>query len=128
LGLNAKADAIEVEKIGVNIKRYPKDDGSWSFPQRIDMNGPFFRITSLKTSEIARKIRDADIPAKQSFFAGSYICNALFYGVLGYVKEQNLNTSVGFIHVPLLDSQDSAGMPLESMVEAVKIAVQECLV
>ncbi len=73
------------------------------------MNGPFLRITSLKTSEIARKIRDADIPAKQSFFAGSYICNALFYGVLGYAKEQNLNTSIGFIHVPLLDSQDPIG-------------------
>ena len=128
LGLNAKAEVIEVEKIGVNIKRYPKEDGSWSFPQRIDMNGPFLRITSLKTSEIARKIRDADIPAKQSFFAGSYICNALFYGVLGYAKEQNLNISIGFIHVPLLDSQDPTGMPLESMVEAVKIAVQECLV
>src|SRR5512136_1494397 len=26
LGLNAKATLIEVEKIGVNIKRYPKED------------------------------------------------------------------------------------------------------
>ena len=127
LGLNAKAKVIEVEKIGVNIKRYPKDDGSWSFPQRIDTQGPFLRITSLNTHDIARKIRDADIPSKQSFFAGSYICNALFYGVLGYAKDQNLNTSIGFIHVPLLDSQDPEGMPLGMMVDAVKIAIQESL-
>jgi len=128
LGLNAKAKVIEVEKIGVNIKRYPKDDGSWSFPRRIDTQGPFLRITSLNTHDIARKIRDADIPAKQSFFAGSYICNALFYGVLGYAKDQNLTTSIGFIHVPLLDSQDPDGMPLGMMVDAVKIAIQESLV
>ena len=128
LGLNAKTEVIEVEKIGVNIKRYPKDDGSWSFPQRIDTNGPFLRISPLKANDIVRKIRDADIPAKQSFFAGSYICNALFYGVLGYVKEQNLNTLIGFIHVPLLDSQDPEGMALEAMVDAVKIAIQDCLV
>jgi pyroglutamyl-peptidase len=128
LGLNAKAEGIEVEKIGVNLKRYPKDDGSWSFPQRIDTKGPFLRITSLKTTEIMRKIRDAEIPAKQSFFAGSYICNALFYGLLGYAKDQNLTISIGFIHVPLLDSQDPEGMPLETMVSAVKIAIQESLV
>jgi pyroglutamyl-peptidase len=128
LGLNAKAEAIEVEKIGVNIKRYPKEDGSWSFPRRIDTNGPFLRITSLKTNDITQKLRHADITAKQSFFAGSYICNALFYGLLGYVKDQELNTSIGFIHVPLLDSQDPKGMPLETMVYAVKIAIQESLV
>jgi pyroglutamyl-peptidase len=128
LGLNAKAEFIEVEKIGVNIKRYPKDDGSWSFPQRIDTNGPFLRISHLKANDIVRKIRDADIPAKQSFFAGSYICNALFYGLLGYTKDQGLNTSIGFIHVPLLDSQDPEGMALETMVDAVKIAIQDCLV
>jgi pyroglutamyl-peptidase len=128
LGLNAKAKVIEVEKIGVNIKRYPKDDGSWSFPRRIDTQGPFLRITSLDTLDIAQKIRDADIPCKQSFFAGSYICNALFYGLLGYAKDQNLTTSIGFIHVPLLDSQDPEGMPLDTMVDAVKIAIQESLV
>ena len=127
LGLNAKSKVIEVEKIGFNLKRYPKGDGAWSFPQRIDKNGPFFRITPLKTYEIVQKIRDENIPVKLSFFAGSYICNALFYGILGYVKNQSLNTTTGFIHVPLLDSQDPSGMPLGTMVDAVKIAIQESL-
>ncbi len=127
LGLNANANVIEVEKIGVNLKRYPLGDGRWSFPRLIEKNSPFLRFTPLKTNDIARKIQDADIPAKQSFFAGSYICNALFYGLLGYVKDQNLNASIGFIHVPLLDSQDPQGMSLEVMVEAVTIAIQASL-
>ncbi len=127
LGLNANANVMEVEKIGVNLKRYPLGDGRWSFPRLIEKNSPFLRFTPLKTNDIARKIQDADIPAKQSFFAGSYICNALFYGLLGYVKDQNLNASIGFIHVPLLDSQDPQGMSLEVMVEAVTIAIQASL-
>ncbi len=127
LGLNANANVMEVEKIGVNLKRYPLGDGRWSFPRLIEKNSPFLRFTPLKTNDIARKIQDADIPAKQSFFAGSYICNALFYGLLGYAKDQNLNASIGFIHVPLLDSQDPQGMSLEVMIEAVTIAIQASL-
>jgi pyroglutamyl-peptidase len=127
LGLNAKATGVEIEKIGVNMKRYPLENGRWSFPRRIDSKGPFLRITSLKTSGIVRKIHEADIPVKQSYFAGSYICNALFYEVLGYVKDQNLPISVGFLHMPLLDSQDPGGLPLGMMVNATKIAIQESL-
>jgi pyroglutamyl-peptidase len=127
LGLNAKADGIEVEKLGVNMKRYPLGDGRWSFPRFIDKRSPLIRFTSLPTKEIAQKIQEAGIPALQSYFAGTYICNALFYGLLGYVKEQNLNCSVGFLHVPLLDTQDPQGMPLEHMVDGVKIAIQESL-
>lgn len=127
LGLNAKSQRIEVEKIGLNLKRYPKDDGTWSFPKRIDKNGPFLRLSSLKTHDIARTLRQANIPAQQSCFAGTYICNALFYGLLGYVMELNLSITVGFLHVPLLDSQNPSGMPLQMMVDAVKIAIQESL-
>ncbi|HIH28530.1 MAG TPA: hypothetical protein HA260_01880 [Thermoplasmata archaeon] len=128
LGLNAKADKIEIEKIGVNIKRYPLEDGRWSFPRFLEKRSPLLRITSLSTVDMVRKIQDAGIPAKQSFFAGTYICNALFYGLLGYGKDQSLNTSIGFIHVPLLDSQGPQGMPLERMIDAVKVAIQVCLV
>jgi len=127
LGLNARARAIEIEKIGINLKRYPKDDGTWSFPRRIDVSGPFLRFSSIHTFDIVRKIREANIPAQQSHFAGTYICNTLFYQLLGYVSEQHSSRKVGFIHVPLLDSQDQDGMSLQTMAEAVKIAIQTCL-
>ena len=127
LGLNAHAQGIEIEKIGVNLKRYPKDDGTWSFPQRIDVSGPFLRFSSLNTINIIRKIREANISAQQSFSAGTYVCNALFYQLLGYVSEQNSVIKIGFIHIPLLDSQDHEGMPVQTMVDAVKITIQTCL-
>jgi len=127
LGLNPRALGIEIEKIGVNLKRYPKDDGTWSLPQRIDVPGPFLRFSSIPTQNIVRKIREANISVQQSYFAGSYICNTLFYQLIGYVSEQNNSRKVGFIHIPLLDFQAQDGMPLQTMVDAVKIAIQTCL-
>ncbi len=127
LGLNARSQAIRVEKIGVNLKRYLKNDGTWSFPRRIDVSGPLLRFSPLHTVDIVRKIREANISVQQSCFAGTYICNALFYQLLGYVSEQNSSRKVGFIHVPLLDSQNPQGMPLEAMVDAVKIAIEVSL-
>jgi len=123
-GLNARSHTIKVEKIGMNLKRYPKNDGTWSFPRRIDKMGPFFRITPLHTNDIVRKIRDANISVQQSFFAGTYVCNTLFYQMLGYANDQKRTIKAGFIHVPLLDSQDPQGMSLQTMVDAVKIAIQ----
>ncbi len=126
-GLNARSYTIKIEKIGVNLKRYPKGDGTWSFPRRILTTGPFLRITPLETHTIVREIRNAHISAQQSFFAGTYICNSLFYQTLCYVTDQQITTSVGFIHVPLLDSQDAQGMPLQQMIDAVKIGTQTSL-
>jgi pyroglutamyl-peptidase len=126
-GLNARSHTIKVEKIGMNLKRYPNNDGTWSFPRRIDKTGPFFRITLLHTNDIVRKIRDANISVQQSIFAGTYVCNTLFYQMLGYANDQNRTIKAGFIHVPLLDSQDPQGMSLQTMVDAVKIAIQTSL-
>lgn len=61
LGLAARSKVIKVEKIAVNLKRFPRDDGTWSFPQRIQSNGPFVRITTLDAGGIAREMRQAGI-------------------------------------------------------------------
>ena len=50
------------------------------------------------------------------------------YEVLGYLAEQELPIKAGFLHVPLLVSQDPEGMDLEMMVEAVTIAITTSLV
>lgn len=127
LGLNARAHEIRIEKVGINLKRYPKDDGTWSFPQRIDVAGRFFRLSPLPARDIVRAIRAIQIPASISCFAGTYMCNYLLYRLLSYEAMQVETSTIGFIHVPLLDSQDPKGMPLQSMVDAVTIAIQVSL-
>jgi pyroglutamyl-peptidase len=126
LGLNARARGIQVEKFSVNLKRYLKENGRLSFPRIIDKTGPLLRISPFPAASIARSMREANIPALPSYSAGTYVCNSLFYQELGYAQENPLLT-VGFIHVPLLDSQSSQGMPLQTMIDAVTVAIQSSL-
>jgi len=126
LGLAAPASWIRVEKVGLNLRR--KNVSGRIIYTRLDPCGPLFRLSSIPTFYISRDIRRAWIPARQSFHAGIYICNALLYGVLGYIKENNLPIKMGFIHVPLLKSQDpKKGMDLEDMVKATRISLHVCL-
>jgi pyroglutamyl-peptidase len=123
-GLNPRAHDLHVEKIAVNLKRYQKANGRLSFPQKIDKAGPLFRTSTLPTGKMVQAIRDANISVRRSFFAGMYVCNFLFYELLRYAYGLNDSVAVGFIHVPLLSSQDPEGMPLETMVDAVTLAIQ----
>lgn len=123
IGLNARARSIQVEKIGLNLKRVRSDNGKRFVYRRIDPCGPFVRFSSLPTRCIARELRKAGIPARQSFFAGTYVCNALLYDILGYINTNELLVQAGFIHVPLLSFQDPRGMNLDTMVEAAELAI-----
>jgi len=127
VGLSPKAHSIEVEKIGVNLKQMLRHEREWFFPHRIDPDGPFFRLSSIDTKEVVLKLREVGITAQQSFSAGIYICNAVLYKTLGYIEDNDLPKKAGFIHVPLLTSQDPNGMELSTMVEAVEVSIKSSL-
>lgn len=126
-GLSPRAKKMNVEKIGINIKIYPRNEKKWFIPRRLDPCSPFIRISSIDTKEIVSEISNAGIASRQSYYAGYYICNAVLYSALGFIKEKEIPTKAGFIHVPLLSSQDPNGMELETMVEAVKISIKTSL-
>lgn len=124
MGLSPSAHKINVEKCGINLKQVPRNESMWFIFRRLDPCGPFIRLSPLCTREIVSEIREAGIPSRQSFFAGLYVCNAVFYETLGYIEKYGIPTQAGFIHVPLLPSQDPDGMDLEIMIEAVKVAIK----
>ena len=127
MGLSPSTHKINVEKCGINLRQVPRNE-SICFPfRRLDPCGPFIRLSPLRTREIVLEIREAGIPSRQSFFAGLYVCNAVFYGALGYIEEYEIPTTAGFIHVPLLSSQDPDGMDLETMIEAVTLTIKTSL-
>lgn len=127
LGLSPRTHVINVEKFGVNLKKLPRNECLWFFPRRIDPCGPFIQASTLDTREIVIGIRGDDILVKQSLYAGMYVCNTVLYELLGYIDEHDLDIQAGFIHVPLLPSQDPEGMELETMIDAVTIAIETSL-
>ena len=127
LGLSPRATGIEVEQCAWNIKRYQKENGHWSFPQRLDPTSPLVFFSSLPVRTIVNELHTATISGHMSFFAGTYVCNAVFFGELHYSETHHLSTTVGFLHVPLLDSQDPQGMELSDMIDAVEITIESSL-
>lgn len=127
VGLSPKAQSIEIEKVGINLKQMPIGEPNWFFPQRIDPNGPFFRLSTFNTRELVLNLRESNISSQQSFFAGTYICNTVLYETLGYIECHNLSIIAGFIHVPLLLSQDPNGMELDKMVNAIELSIRSIL-
>ena len=123
IGIDPDAHLIAVERIGSNLKYdYPDEDAK---PDFNDYNGPLFRFSSLPAWHIIKEMRKAKIPVRQSFNAGTYVCNAVLYGTLGYIKEHELAIKAGFIHVPPVISEDEKkGLALDTMIDAVTIAIQ----
>ena len=127
IGLEAKTYSIQVENVAKNLKHDPSDTQNDRRFSRLNLHGPFFRLSSLPTHVIVRELRQNGIPAQQSWSAGTYVCNALFYGEVSYIKTKNLPIDAGFLHVPLLTSQNPQGMDLQVMVDAIKITITTSL-
>ena len=124
LGLDNYSTSIKVEKIAWNIiaSLQPDNEGTIIIFRPIAL-APLFLFSNLPVMEIVEKIKAANISARPSFFAGTFVCNEVFYKTLLYGEEK---AEVGFIHVPNIPTQNPDGMELEKMVEAVKIAILAC--
>ena len=83
-------------------------------------------------TEIVDVLRDNNIPVRISNSAGTYVCNDLMYGVLEYIKREELRTLAGFIHVPYLPEQavkhpGTASMSLDLMEQALELIIKIAL-
>jgi len=122
--------SIHVEHVGINIKKslMPDNTGHIILFRKINRGGPFMYFSSIPTEKIVQEINAVGIPAKNSYRAGTFICNEVLYGICSYIEDNHLSIKSGFIHVPLLSSQDQKrGMELDTMIEAVKTAIQVSL-
>ena len=127
LGLNAEARVIQVENFGMNIRKRPRSDPLWFFPKRLDPDGPFIRKTPLSTIDIVSELRANEISARQSFYAGNYVCNAVFYHTLGLIEDEGREIPVGFVHIPPLDYQEPHGVNLTILIDAITIMISSVL-
>ena len=125
---------ITVERIAVNCDDASIEDnkGQKRDDQIIELEGDDGLFTTIPVKKIVKAIKKAGIPAAVSNSAGTYLCNHVLYRTLNHVRTGSLPVKVGFIHLPYLpqqavDKPDKASMSLDLMVEAVKIALRECL-
>jgi pyroglutamyl-peptidase len=93
----------------------------------IDPDGPAAYPSTLPVDEIVAALRAEGIPAAPSRDAGGFLCNHVFYVLMGLLERERPDARGGFVHVPLLPEQtldrDSASMPLQTLVRAARIIV-----
>lgn len=103
-GVSSKAPDICVERVAINVG---SADGGPNFgydtlDQVLNPNGPAAYWSTLPIRDIVEAIKKTGIPARVSNSAGTQGCNLVFYHLMDYLAEKELDTPAGFIHVPRL--------------------------
>lgn len=111
-GLAGGRTAIEVERVAVNFRG--ESTGA------IDLTAPLSLETTLPVNAILQKLRAAEIPTRESFSAGTYVCNDLFFQMQYRLRYTRVRS--GFIHVPRL-SDEWPWSRFETAVRAILLAV-----
>lgn len=132
LGLAAGTACLDVERFAVNLRI---SETNANAQQTIVPEGPAAYFATIDVERIAQAIREqAQVPARSHGYAGAFLCNHVFYQILNFAKTNGLPLKAGFIHLPLSSEQAIAenrlnqpSLPLESMVQGVRIAIEEAL-
>jgi pyroglutamyl-peptidase len=121
---------ISVERFAHNLDEASttdNDDSPGSGAQ-IDPSGPAAYPSTLPVDEIVAALRADGIPAAPSRDAGGFLCNHVFYVLMGVLEQERPTAIGGFVHVPLLPEQalekEAASMPLETQVRAARTIVR----
>ena len=136
-GLHPGAYEVRLERIAVNLADFEIDDnaGVRATDEPLEEDGPLARETRLPVREIQAALLERGIPARLSYTAGTYLCNATMYVLLGLT-----DVPAGFIHVPYTSAQvaaliqagpdaadkrtELASLPLDTLEHALRVALE----
>jgi pyroglutamyl-peptidase len=116
-GLATEDTAISVERFAHNLDEASAVDnaGAAGSGGPIDPAGPLAYASRLPVDAIVAALEAEAIPAAVSRDAGGYLCNHVFYVLMGMLPP---GAKGGFVHVPPLDA-----IPLESQLRAARTIV-----
>jgi pyroglutamyl-peptidase len=119
--------AISIERFAHNLDEATTTDNDTAQGSgtAIDPEGPAAYASTLPVDERVAALRAEGIPAAPSRDAGGFLCNHVFYVLMGLLEAERPQALGGFVHVPLLPEQalvdGAASMPLETLVRSAGI-------
>ena len=118
LGQSPGASCIQLEAVGINVTATAWTD--LDPPRPVVPHGPVAYQTTLPVSRWAGLLRESGIPARVSYHAGTYLCNATLYLTHHVAQRRGFKTQATFVHLPLACSQAlAAEQELPSLPSAV---------
>jgi pyroglutamyl-peptidase len=114
---------VEIERFALNFDEGSDEEGEERRAE-ISADGPVAYRSSLPVDAIVEALRADGIPAAASRDAGGFLCNHVFYILMGALAGR-VGVRGGFVHVPLLPEQalerPEPTMPLVTLVRAAQI-------
>lgn len=135
LGQAGGRDKIGLERVAINVDdaRIPDNAGGQPIDEPIAPGGPAAYFSGLPLKACVQALSEAGLPAEVSNSAGTFVCNHVFYSLMHALAERSLadpawaRVGAGFVHLPWLPEQGSPHLPLNKMVEALRIIIQTAL-
>ena len=128
LGLAATRAAISLERVAINVDdaRIADNAGAQPIDSPVIAGAPAAYFSTLPIKAMQQAISWAGVPAEVSQTAGTFVCNHVFYGLMHRLATGHglAGARGGFIHVPLLPEQGSPSLPLETMVEGLRVGLR----
>jgi pyroglutamyl-peptidase len=120
--------AICLERVAINVNdaRIPDNTGAQPVDTPVVPGAPAAYFTTLPIKAMLSALLDAGIAAQVSQTAGTFVCNHVFYALMHELATDARlrGTRGGFVHVPWLPEQGEPSMPLQTIVQALRIAIQ----
>lgn len=148
LGLWPGEPVIRLERLGANVADFEIPDNAGALAHEpLARAGPDALFATLPVHAIQDALLERGIPARLSGSAGTFLCNATLYHALAACQGLAPPPPCGFIHLPYLPEQvagliadtraerqlelhqraDLASMALDTMIEAVRTAIETTL-
>lgn len=102
LGLAYPRSEVTLEKLAINWMDSEIGDNDGFLPEakKIDANAPDAYFSSMDLRPLVEQPFPDTPPPKISYTAGTYVCNALYFNALHWIKKSGAPTQCLFIHVP----------------------------
>ncbi len=129
LGQAPGASSVQLEAIGINVKAAPVTD--LNQPEPIASAGPAAYQSALPLAHWAGSLREAGIPARVSYHAGTYLCNATLYLTHHLCRRYGWETQATFVHLPLTCTQafshekELPSMPSAVAADAIRLILEQ---
>jgi len=136
MGLDPFIATLKLEKVALNIKDYqeiPDNDGDKPTGEPIISGAPLALQTDIPVEKIYNELISNDVPAIVSYYAGTHLCNYVFYNLLYTKQKYSWKTKICFTHLPFLVSQHikisyiktfAPSLPLDTMVKGISIIIK----
>ena len=129
LGQAPGSTHVQFEAIGINVTRDPATPPAAG--RTLVADGPVAFGSQLPLETWTQRLCEQGIPARVSYHAGTYLCNAILYLSHDAIQQNSWKTQAGFIHLPLETSQAAShstplpSLPRQTAATALKLVLEQ---